>query len=432
MRTLFASLFLGAAAAVQAQTLTADEAVRIALEQNLGIRLSRLDARSAELLNNPGQAGMMPTVDALGAYTIDNSSTKQTFFSGEVRQADNANVQVLNAEVRMDWTVFDGLAMFATKDRLENLEAIGRNELRQRIESTIYEVLSTYYLIVQLRQAIDVQHEGVRISEQRLEIAEAAQRIGTASGLVVVQARLDLSADSAATLDLTVLEAQGTTRLNTLLGRDPSTPLVLEQEIPAADEFELAQVQEAARRSNSQLQRARQERISADLTVKEFRGALLPRLDVFGSYGYRNSTAAVGVVQSARGNGPQYGVALSVPLFRGLQEIRALEVARVRSDQAVISTQQAELDLEQSVLDAWVLYRTGRQRITLEEGNVTGARTQADVALDSYRLGAITAVELREVQQGLIDAARRLLVAHYEAKVAELQLKWLAGLLAPA
>ena len=176
---------LAACAAVQThaqELLTADEAVRIALEQNYGVRFSRLDARSADLLNNPGQAGMMPTIDALGSYTIDNSATKQTFFSGEVREADNADVHVLDAEVRLDWTVFDGLTMFATKDRLENLEVMGQTQLRQQIESTTYEVLSTYYLVVQLRRAIEVQREGVRISEERLDIAEAGQRIGTASG----------------------------------------------------------------------------------------------------------------------------------------------------------------------------------------------------------------------------------------------------------
>jgi outer membrane protein TolC len=56
-----------------------------------------------------------------------------------------------------------------------------------------------------------------------------------------------------------------------------------------------------------------------------------------------------------------------------------------------------------------------------------GARTQADVALESYRLGAITAVELRDVQLGLIAASERLIVARYEAIMAQLQLKWLAG-----
>ncbi|HRH37166.1 MAG TPA: TolC family protein, partial [Flavobacteriales bacterium] len=195
MRTLLSSLLLLAAVTTSAQdVLTADEAVRIAVEQNYGIRLARLDAQSADLLNNAGQAGMLPTIDAVGSYTVDNSSTKQTFFSGDVRQANNANVRVLDAGVLMNWTVFDGLSMFAAKDRLEALELIGETQLRQRIEATTYDVLSTYYQLAQLRKAIDVQREGVRISQQRLEIAEAGKRIGSASGLAVVQAQLDLSA----------------------------------------------------------------------------------------------------------------------------------------------------------------------------------------------------------------------------------------------
>jgi len=53
-----------------------------------------------------------------------------------------------------------------------------------------------------------------------------------------------------------------------------------------------------------------------------------------------------------------------------------------------------------------------------------------DIALESYRLGAITAVELRDVQLGHIAAEQRLITVRYEAKMAELQLKRLAGLLA--
>lgn len=429
MRTLLTSLLLLLLTSSHAQVLTAEEAVRIALEQNYGIRMSRLNAQSAEALNNPGQAGMMPTLDAIGTYSIDNSSTKQTFFSGEVREADNADVRVLDAAVLLNWTVFDGLAMFAAKDRLEALEAIGATQLRQQIETTTYDVLSTYYLVVQLRKAIDVQREGLRISRERLTIAEAGKRIGTASGLVVVQAQLDLSADSAAVLDLGVLEARAANRLNTLMGRDPSTPVTLVEDIPPADVLDLVSIQQAARTANSTVQQARQQQIAADLTVKEFRGALFPHVDVFGAYGYRNSTAAVGILQSSENTGPEYGVTVSIPLFRGMQEIRALEVARLQREQAALATQQAQLDLEQSIVDAWMLYTTGTQRVLLEESNVTGARTQVDVALESYRLGAITAVELRDVQQGLVDAANRLLAAHYEAKLAELQLKWLAGAL---
>lgn len=414
-------------AVVVAQPLTPEQAVAIALEHNHGIRLAKLDARTAELLNNAGNAGMLPTLDANGFYSIDNSSTKQTFFSGEVREADNADSRVLDGALALNWTVFDGLAMFAAKDRLEALEQIGRTELRQQMEATVYEVLTGYYLTVQLASAVRVQEEGLRTSRERLKIVETGQRVGSSSGLQVVQARLDLSADSAALLDLMQQRTMALNRLNTLLGRAPDTPLEVAGSIAPAEDLDLDAVQRDARAGNTALQQARQQQLLADLSVKQLRGALFPRIDVYGNYGYTRSTSAVGFLQSNTQLGPDYGVRVSVPLFRGLQANRAVQVARITREQAAIGTELAQLQLEQQVLDGWTAYTTARQRVALEEANLAGIRKQVDVALESYRVGMITAVELRDVQQSLINAENRLLMAQFEAKAAELQLKWLAG-----
>lgn len=415
------------ASLASAQSLTPEQAVAIALEHNHGIRLAKLDARSAELLNNAGNAGMLPTLDANGFYTIDNSSTKQQFFSGESRQADNADTRTLDGVLALNWTVFDGLAMFAAKDRLEALEVIGKTDLRRQVETTVYDVLTSYYLAVQLKSAVQVQQEGLRTSRERLTIVETGQRIGSNSGLQLVQAQLDLSADSAVLLDLRQQEVIAYNRLNTVLGRTAGTPVEVQAAIPAADALELTAVQQDARAGNSALQLARQQQLLADVSVKELRGALFPKVDVFGNYGYTRMTSAVGFLQSNRAVGPDYGVRVSVPLFRGLQANRAVEVAKITREQAGITTEQAQLQLEQQVLDGWTTYSTARQRVALEEANLTGIRTQVDVALESYRIGMLTAVELRDVQQGLINAENRLLLAQYEAKAAELQLKWLAG-----
>lgn len=427
MRSLLIFLSLLPFAAVHGQLLSAEEAVRIAVEKNHGIRLARLEARSAELLNSAGNAGMLPAVDAVGAYSIDNSATKQTFFSGDVREADNADQRILDAAVQLNWTVFDGLAMFAAKDRLEALEGIGRTQLKQQVEVTIYDVLASYYQLVQLRRAIEVQQEGVRISRERLAITTTAEQVGSASGLDLVQARLDLSADSAAVLELQEQGAVLATRLNTLLARDPATPLELVAEVPPVEALDLARVQQAARQANSSVQQARQQQIAADLSVKELRGALLPRLNLFANYGYTRSTSAVGILQSNQALGPDYGARVSVPLFRGMQVRSALEVARLGREQAALTTEQAALGLEESILNAWAAYTTANRRVALEEENLAGARTQRSVALESYRVGVLSAVALRDVQLGLVTAEQRLLVARYEAKLAELQLKWLAG-----
>lgn len=427
MRFLLSFTLLLHFTGLSAQVLTPEQAVAIALEHNHGIRLAKLDARTSELLNNAGNAGMLPTLDANGFYTIDNSSTKQTFFSGEVREADNADSRVLDGALALNWTVFDGLAMFAAKDRLEALEVIGKTELRQQMESTVYDVLTSYHLAVQLNSAVRVQQEGLRTSRERLTIVETGERIGASSGLQVVQARLDLSADSSAVLDLRQQQAIAHNRLNTLLGRAVDTPVEVADAIAPAEALDLATIQRDARAGNSALQQARQQQLLADISVKELRGALFPRIDVFGNYGYTKSTSAVGFLQSNRSLGPDYGVRVSVPLFRGLQANRAVEVAKITREQANIGTEQAQLQLEQQVLDGWATYTTAQQRVALEQANLGGIRTQVDVALESYRLGMITAVELRDVQQGLIDAENRLLMAQYEAKAAELTLKWLAG-----
>lgn len=409
-----------------AQQLTADEAVRIAMENNHGVRIARNTAAIAKLGNNPGSAGMLPSVDANGAYSLDQAATKQEYFTGEDRNADNANTKSLSGEVELNWTLFDGLSMFAAKDRLEALERIGETQLRQELEGTTYDVLTAYYQLVQLEKAVLVQREAMQTSRERLTITETGERVGASSGLELVQARLDLSTDSAQMLALLQQTAMARTAVNTLLARPPGTGFEVDTMIPATGALELPDLQQAALAANTTLQQAREERMVADLSVKELRGTLLPKLNGFANYGYARSTSEVGFLKSNQRLGPQYGLTLSVPLFRG-GAIKAVKQAKLAGEQADISLLQAQLELERDLLDTWSQYGNAKQRVALEEANLGGSRTQMQVALESYRVGVITAVQLRDVQQGVVAAENRLLSAQFEAKVAELQLRWLAG-----
>jgi outer membrane protein len=244
---------------------------------------------------------------------------------------------------------------------------------------------------------------------------------------VVVQARLDLSADSAAILDMTAQAANAFTQLNLLLGHSPATAILPVDTIPPTGELDLATIQREAQIANSTLLQAKQLQFTSDISVRELRGALFPRLSVYGNYGYARSTSDVGFLMSNRSLGPDYGARISVPLFNGGRANRAMQVARLQQEQAALSTEEVQLQLEREILDGWTAYTVARQRVALEENNLGGIRRQVDVALESYRLGMLTAVELREVQQGLIAAQNRLLMAQYEAKMAEVRLKMLSG-----
>jgi outer membrane protein TolC len=108
---------------------------------------------------------------------------------------------------------------------------------------------------------------------------------------------------------------------------------------------------------------------------------------------------------------------------------KAVAQAKLAGQQADLTLEQAQLQLERNLLDSWNNFSNANQRVDLEKGNLIGARTQMDVALESYRVGVTTAVELRDVQRSLIAAENRLLMARFEAKTAELQMRWLAGTL---
>ena len=77
-----------------------------------------------------------------------------------------------------------------------------------------------------------------------------------------------------------------------------------------------------------------------------------------------------------------------------------MKQAKLVGEQADLSLQQTQLQLERDLLNTWSQYENAQQRVALEEGNLGGTRTQMEVALESYRVGVSTAVQLRDVQQG--------------------------------
>ncbi len=106
--------------------LSADEAVRIALENNFDIRLSRADADIARLNNTRANAGMLPVINLVaGENAAVNAFQYQKFFDGRVNENYGVPSNTLNAAVQLSWTLFNGRRMQITKKRLGELENLG-------------------------------------------------------------------------------------------------------------------------------------------------------------------------------------------------------------------------------------------------------------------------------------------------------------------
>ena len=65
----------------------------------------------------------------------------------------------------------------------------------------------------------------------------------------------------------------------------------------------------------------------------------------------------------------------------------------------------------------------------IEEENILLAKENVTIALEGFRRGITTFIELRTAQQSLADAYNRLIAARFNAKVSETELLRLQGAL---
>ena len=72
-------------------------------------------------------------------------------------------------------------------------------------------------------------------------------------------------------------------------------------------------------------------------------------------------------------------------------------------------------------------YDNAKKILLVEEETIGLAKENVFIALESFKRGVTTFIELRTAQQSLADAYNRLISARYNAKVAETELLRLSG-----
>ena len=250
----FFLLFLFCLPVTSQELLTAEEAVRIALENNYSIQLAKNELEIDRTEVSWGNAGILPSVGLTANSNNSIQSTRQTRADGNVIEVDNARNNNLNYGVVADWTLFDGFRMFARYDQLKELEKLGEAELQQTILTRVSDVLITYYDLVQQQQQLAALDSTMVISEQRLELARNRFTIGRASKLEVLNAQVDLNTDRTTMLRQQELFSNTKIQLNEILAREPAMDFVVQEDIEVDENLMLNELEQLAMSQNPTLQ----------------------------------------------------------------------------------------------------------------------------------------------------------------------------------
>lgn len=409
------------------EDLSLQDAIKIGLENNFDIRIARNEQEIARNDASLGNAGFLPFVSLSGSRTFNINSIEATFNNGNELNERGVRPDNLAAGLFVDWVLFDGMKMFATYDKLRELKRIGDDNARALIENAIVEIIKAYYAVVVEQERLKVLGNAVDISKERLDIAKSKYEVGKASKLEFLTAQVDYNADLSAKISQEEILYNTKVDLNRLLVRDFDTDYNLSAKIDIQEGLELAEIETKAMAANPNLLVARKNVNVAIYSMKEFKADRYPRLDFVVGYDYNRNFNPVGFLLRSQTLGFNYGLTAVIPLFDGFNANRRIQNAKIQLDNSQIMLDKLNFEIKAELRKAYVNYINNLRLLDLEQANLEAAKENAEIALDRYKLGNTTPLELREAQRNAVEAETRLLNAAFSTKQSEIELIRLSG-----
>lgn len=429
---VFLSTFFFVFNIAQAQEeITLEQVVALALQKGYDIQVARNTSEAAGTDSRYAFGAFLPQVDAVGS-TVWNSTDQELRFLDESRNiAGNAEGNNTTAALQLTWTLFDGTRMFATRERISEIAIQGELLVKDQMVTTIASVATNYFDIVRQKQQLKAIEEQMSVSEERVKLAERKLQVGTGAKPELLQAKVDYNAQRTQALQQQALILQLKDRLNGLVGLqlpalyDVSDTILLNLDLR---EEELASNIE---NKNFALQATRSELSISNLSLRERRAEMLPFINFNSAYNYSriDNTRLLnpfGTVYN-QSEGYNYGFSVTLPILTGFNQRRLVQQAKINVRRQEILYDQQRTNINVSLQNAYVNYDNAKKILTVEEENIFFAKENVSIALETFKRGATTFVELRTAQQSLAEAYTRLINARYLAKVAEIELLRLNG-----
>jgi outer membrane protein len=436
--------------------LTLEDAVALALEENLRLKITRLNEEALEteipraeaifhpLLGSTLTASREKTVED-GRRTEDESKRTPTAFlseniptggnillSGDFTRTETARATP-SPEFESHYSVSvvqpllrGGRIYVATrpiKDAQYNWR-IAAAQLQADILTVTAQTKTAYYNAVLADKIIDVTQEAIARDEALIEASDALFKAGLVTKRDVFSAAI-LRADDEDRL----VRARGDREvaqyvLSDVLGVSIGTEVRLRDE---AIDFEpvpldLATWIALANERRPEILAADEAVKKSWLDVRVAQNTLLPEVNIVGSYGRGETGTSIGNALAFRGDQWTTGLLFSYPLgnvaARSALSRAKLEHARLQQELA-----QTRRLVELQVRAAVIKLRTSLQRMKPLAVNVEQSEGKLEVAQARFALGLATNKDVTDAQESLLDAERDLLdsTVTYKIGLAELE-----------
>ncbi len=332
---------------------------------------------------------------------------------------------------------------------------IADSVFRQQVITTLGTILNEYWDYLSFKENVRVKEEGLAFSQKLLDDNKKQVEIGTLAPIEVVRAESEVASDQEAVIVArTNLEQQGEL-LKTALARQvgpelASAQIVANDQLPEPRPDDLPTLEKAladAFANRPEIEQTELKFKDQDYTIARDRNALLPSLNIFGTYaaeglsgnqllcpsgsspyGQGCITAEGGIEsptgraingvpealsQTFRGQYPNYslGLNLSIPIRNREAQADAARAALERR-QLETQLQQWKNNIAQQVRTAVIAVVQAKAQITAADKATLLAQQTLDGEQKKLRLGESTVFQVIQAQRDLATAEGNGVLAH--------------------
>lgn len=405
------------------------DCISIGLERNFSILIARNSETVSKNNFTLGNAGLLPSVDLSGRQSGTLNNTTTNLNDGTQNSTNGVFNTTTNGSVALGMNIFNGFSAVTTYKKLGELNQVGKLNTQLTIENLIANIVSGYYNYILQVQLMNNLKYALTLSRERLRIDEDRYLLGSGSKLEVLQSQVYVNSDSSNLSRQNEILKSAQIQLNEMmavenLGNDFISK---DTSIDVNPGLIYDKLLEATLISNTNLRIADKNKTISEYDYKLVVSRTYPYLNFSGGYSYNLNTYTSDINKSQITNGMNYGLTLGVNLFDGNNQRRSIHNSSIERSSKELSYREVEQGVKADLLTIYSAYSNNLRLISLEEQNFKTATENLDIALERYKLGSLSGIDLREVQKSLLDAKERLISAHYQAKLAEVSLLLISG-----
>ena len=429
MKKLIVIFFFGSINAFAQQAISLPDAINTALKNSLDVQVSKNNIEANSILNNYGVAGGLPVVTSSAANTETVTSINQKYSDASRNtKRNNAASNSFSANVTGSILLYNGMRVYSTKKRLEELENQSREYLNSQVQNIIASVMTNYYDIVRQQSYAKTLTQSIDVAQKRLDILKTQQSVGFANNADIFQAQLDLNAAKQALESQQLIIQQTKTNLLTLLTLNPKDSIYVLDTFTIDKTILLDSVLNRLS-SNADIIYANMQVKINELIAKETAAQRYPSVRANLGYNYNRNKNAAGFTLLNESYGPFVGLSLSIPIYNGSAYKRQQQVADINTKNAELQKEILIRDYSSGVVKQYEAYLNNLHQVEAERKNYQLAQQLLDLVLQRFQLRVATIIDVRVAQQTLEDAGYRLINVSYAAKAAEIELKRLSNTL---